>query len=51
MKKKVFLLNQLLKAIDLQVILDKKKNIKIINVADLALAKKIRYPFFLMLTT
>ena len=28
MKKKVFFLNQLLKAIDLQVILDKKKNIK-----------------------
>ena len=46
MKKKVFLLNQLLKAIDLQVILDKKKNIKIINVADLALATKNTISFF-----
>mgnify|MGYP000577549894 CR=1 FL=1 len=46
MKKKVFFLNQLLKAIDLQVILDKKKNIKIINVADLALATKNTISFF-----
>ena len=30
MKKKVFLLNQLLKAIDLQVILDKKKILKLL---------------------
>ena len=46
MKKKAPFLNQLLKAIDLQVILDKKKNIKIINVADLTLATKNMISFF-----
>ena len=46
MKKKALFLNRLLKAIDLQVILDKKKNIKIINVADLTLATKNTISFF-----
>ena len=36
----------MLKAVDLQVILDKKKNIKIINVADLTLATKNTISFF-----
>jgi len=46
MKKKALFLNQLLKAIDLEVILDKKLNIIIIDVADLALATKNTISFF-----
>ena len=46
MKKKALFLNQLLKAIDLRVTLDKILNIKIIDVADLALATKNTISFF-----
>jgi UDP-3-O-[3-hydroxymyristoyl] glucosamine N-acyltransferase len=46
MKKKALFLNQLLKVIDLRVTLDKKLNIKIIDVADLALATKNAISFF-----
>jgi len=46
MKKKALFLNQLLKAIDLRVTLDKILNIKIIDVADLSLATKNTISFF-----
>ena len=50
MKKKIFSLNQLLKAIDLSLAVDKKLNVNILDIADLVLAKKIQYLFFLILT-
>ena len=46
MKKKSFTLNQLIKAIDLRATLDKKLNIKILDVADLVFAKKNTISFF-----
>ena len=49
MKKKSFTLNQLIKAIDLRATLDKKINIKILDVADLVLQRKTQYLFFLIL--
>jgi len=46
MKKKAFFLNHLLKTIGLKVTLDKRLNIKILDVADLLLGKKNTISFF-----
>ena len=46
MKTKGFFLNRLLKEINLQFTLDKKENIKILDVADLLSEKKNSISFF-----
>jgi len=46
MKKKIFSLNQLLKAIDLDFSVDKKANVIISDIGDLVLAKKNTISFF-----